>query len=709
MKRFALFLVLFLTGIIVLLVLQESDEETLPTAPLVVPEEIDEDEPDDSLSGRAAVWDLTRDIMKTIENTDGTTRQVLQAKLHVGHMIQEEEKGMLLAEDVSFTFYDGTPKQQIVAEGTSDRAVLYTDDESEKPILESTFSKNFILKDNVLLKIFDSKGRPGNLTVEADTLIFEDSGIFCPLADDGTDRVVIHTGGMDISGRGMTVDTDGASFVFEKDIVITGTKFRMPFLDITGKKKGKETAEKPSDEPEEKEGEEAEPFHIACDGPLRFKGEKIESEKKDDSSLVSKGELVFENNIEASRGPHSLFCERLTLMLDKDEKGDFQLVHLLAESDEGRISTKSPDGDMACRTLRWWQRSEGTKTRFQGAPKMWGIELPALSGVAGETKPILYSLEADNEVSIDSSLQPGSPTPIVTIHLSGNGRIGPDDPETEDAFCVSGDDIVLDLTEKEKKKKDEETTYEPGRIRITGNAVVEKEGRLSGNEIVLDLEYGDEGTVQILTLTGNAEVAQEGFSIQSSELVVKMIPGYLTEITSSPGFFMTLALESLSWDEGANSSRRTGKIAARGEQTVRLLWVEQPDSRDAAKEPNRSMTINGPFTFNIDLENEEKIHLEGQKSLNMATSQVSGELVSIIEVKEAVRLLMEKKGAATSSLRCGQAYLHIADSPAAETSTPADPLSGTDLIRRIRAFQDVVVFYGTSRLDCESFDWNVPT
>lgn len=690
--------------------LQESEEAAVPRSPLVVPEETDDEQPDDRPNGRAAVWDLTRDIMKTVKNRDGSTREVRQAVLHVAHMIQAEQKDMLLATDVSFTFFDGTPQQKIVAEGTAGQATLFSDDETEKPILDATFSRNFVLRDNVRLDIFDSKGRSGNLLVEADTLIFEEQRIFCPLSDDGADRVTIRTGGMDISGRGMTVDTDGASFLFEKGIVIKGTKFRMSFLDITGKNQAAGKAAEPSEEDDTiiKEEKETEPIHITCDGPLLFKGERPDKSDPNDMSPVSKGELVFENNIRASRGPHSLFCDTLKLSLDKDEKGDFQLVNLLAESGDARVRSSSPDGTIECDLLRWWRTSDGTETHFEGSPQMQGFELPALSGDSKEGKPALYSLEAEKEVSISMSVQPDSVTPNVTIHLAGGGRIGPDDPETEDAFKVSGDDILIDLTEKEKKKKGEEgTQYEPGRIRISGNAVVEKEGRLSGNEIVLDLEYGPEGTVQILTLSGNAEVAQEGFSLQSNSLIVKMIPGFLTEITSSPAFYMTLALESLSWKKGDAATKKSGKISARGEGTVRLLWVESPYSREPSGEPNRSMTILGPFSFHIDLENDEKIDLVGRKSLNMATSHVDSELVSIIEVEEAVHILMEKKGSASSSLRCGKAYLHIADM--ANRPEENDSQTATNLIRRIKAFSNVVLYYGTSRLTCHSFDWNVPT
>lgn len=796
MKRLFLFMILFCSGIVVLMLFMEEEEAVIPDLLPDVPETV-EAPPDPSGAGeeagapatlptdsvvtngneegppaQASVRDFEWPRMVDYVEEDGTVIQVPGELYNVGYMEMKTGSNICDAEDVKIKIYDRTPARRVVARVSSKAAVFFSKGDRNDILGNSEFHSHFILKDNVEVRLVGERpkaGGPGGETVilsqhivieeDMDTVDPEQDAriarITSPLESEDGGHVRIISSEMDISGRGMTVDLVEKTLAFEKDIVISGTEFKIPEL-FPGEGEaapGTPPVGKDGTAEAARDGEPEEPIVIRCGGPFLFAGveaadvggrDAASSRETTADSLLSSGTLSFTGGVTATRGANRLDCDTLFIRFDEDTAGSPQLSTFKAISSRDRQTVMTTDsGVVRSRDLEWFVTEAGSRSILTGRPVIEDIVLPSVGAEGGDD--VLYVMSAEKEITLDASVDEEAQATGLEVLLTGAAEIRPAvEPENPDkSISIAGETILLSLKSKDESGGRETTdndsssnsdesaegddsaslgAFMPEEIRITGNARVTMQGQLEADEIVMTMESGKDGLRQVVTLDGDAVLSTEDFRLESTRIVIRTIPGVVTRISTAEGFDMDLSLEGFSGAaRDTAAADKTTNISAEGDGILELWWPDAPAGGEPAD--HRNMRINGPYDIRIDMEDESRIVMRGNDRFTMGTNLHEGALITSLELTGSPHMSMARRGQERMALDCREAYIDLDHSAAEEPEeaepaepggilTPeSDPQSGfftTSIVRRIQALHDVRLKYGSSRIRCDSIDWDLP-
>ncbi len=792
LKRLFLFVILFSSGLFILFFFMEEDEpEVIPPPPSsfnegntgapagapagapvgapvgtdagAMPEEGDLQIPSFEPPGnrdtdQANMQDATLTMMETLAKEDGTTEKVLAARFHVAFISRIRDSNELRANDVSFTFYDKTPRRRPVAEGTADHAVLVALGGGESSITDLEFGKDLVLKDNVRVKLLAENDKVGEKAAEtillAPLLFLEEKRIRAPLSEDGNDRVTILSSGIEIAGRGMEADLEKGSLSFQKEIRVEGTDFDMPalFPNPSAPTDGKECV--------------SEPLVISCGGPFLFEGDRAEKiadstadnneANRDFGSLIKKGTLSFAGGVTVTCGGNSLEGDDMTMAIARNPKGELTLSSIKSGELKPGVSIDAMEGTTRCRTFEWLSGETGTLTRLLGKPMIEGLSLPTIPGLPDEGEGGLYNLSAGKEISIEATDAGEGREAGVIVHLLGGGSIFPAGAAgAGKPPLVAGKEIHIHLKPRERQEgaTEEEgdvrksTGFLPDLIRVTGNAAARLEDvLLEADEITMTLEPGATG-LRRLTLSGEGVLHQGEYSLQSQDIVIRTVPGItrdgsddkvdFTEILAGDGFVLTLSLDEFGQNgktEGdarrERGEKKAGLITARGDGTVRMSWYDRESKEPSAEKIKPNMQIFGPYEIDVDLGKGDRVMIHGKEMLDMGTSTFEESLVTILALKGSPHIRMMQGKSEAMRLDCNEAWVTFDHTAAAEhaaatgkNKTPETersafgPTPGGDentgfftsnIVRRLEAKGEVDLCYGFTQVTCDSVDWRLP-
>jgi len=666
--------------------------------------------------------DLEHPIKTEWKNEDGSTREITEAIIRLGHVKQEKGTSRLIAEGVSFTFFDGTPREQIVATGTSDRALFFTESEINETIQNIKFRRDCLLKDNVKVKLIGAGG--ADTDVFSDILLIEENKISAPALGEYSGRVRIVTDTMEVSGAGMEIDLAARTLYFEKDIRIDGTDFSMPDIVDLGV-----TAAK-------KETPKGEPVVIACGGPFLFTGDTRGGGKSPDrpEALLGSGTLSFEGGVTASRGSRELHAETMVMRFDRDGDGHLGLVSMKAESSEDKGTRMDADfGRLFSRTLVWDTSSGAARSRMMGNPVIENIRFGALPGQSGAAEGLLYRLTARDEIVLEM-IEGG-----LLLTLVGGGRIEPmpGSGAAEKAFFLEGDAVEFLLVAAPAADGTEESgapAYLPSEIRINGRARVQLEGVLEADEIVLTMGASERGSRLSVTMTRNAVLRHDAFWLESEEILIRVFSDGLTDISTESGFAMGVSLDAFSGTETIEAQPIENEITVEGDRTLRLWWPGEKASRPAAGEEasrespdaeKRALKIEGEYTIHVARPGQETVTIAGKERFDMGTGQHEGVQLTTLRLIGSPHIVMSRDGVEEMSLDCGEATVDL-DHNAPRARDESDAIEEKDnlgpvlshrtkpgfftksLVRKIVALRDVRLCYGSNIILCDSIDWDLP-
>jgi|GEM_PF-3276562 len=770
MKRLLLFLILFSSGIAVLMFFigdddpglppviepaAESDDREARDAPPDSPDRSKADEPSGSF-----VRDLKLPVREEIIGDDGMPQEVLVALIKAGEVRDDPAQSEVHAKEVDFTLYDRTTAEKPVARGSADRAVLFAADNSAQSILQTSFTKEFLLQGNVEIRLLDRQGRESGTYLLSDHLILAEDQIKAPLVSrDGRkgSPVQVFSEGMEITGRGMVADLDRGWLRFDEDIRIDVTRFEIPVFLLedevvgtggggtTGSKKRNSTAatEGASGNDERGNGDKiAEKVTVTCDGPFTFqqREERPQSGNGDADPLRGGGTLSFFDNIVVTRGETTLDCDELVMELGEDSRGQVGLESFHAASPESQVVISSPAGQARCGRIEWRKDTSGSFAWLRQQPVFDRLAIPSLSGgTDGDRSNQLFRLTAGNDVSVKVIESPNGGRDRIVLHFQGGGELSPSAGTSADAksFSVTGKEIFLTLRAAERTASadgEHRSLYQPEEVRVVGDAMIVMDGFVSAEEIVMKMEGSAPQSPRTLSLNGRAEVGRDDFNLRSDNLYVKMIPDLVSDITTDEGFILNITFTGLGGADQAGGTQADesraegGHVLVNGEGTLRLWWpenLEQPVQESPL--PNRNGRIDGPYIIDIDTTRGEHAHITGQERFLLTTSTYEGRAYTILELGGSPHLALTRSGEKVYSLDCSRANVHLDPSRTIEDElvegggpAPVLPLvfpskSGSNLpessrvIRKIQASGPVHLCYFTSRtsLDCHSISWNL--
>ena len=667
--------------------------------------------------------DLEQPIETEWKNEDGTTRKIAVATIRLGHVKQEMGTNRLLAEDVSFTFFDRTPRERPVATGTSEKAVLFTEGEINQTLQNIKLRHDCVLKDDVKVTLLGENG--ANTDVFADILYLEENRISSPAVGEHTGRVRIKTDTMEIAGTEMEIDLAARTLFFKKDIRIDGTDFVMPDLVSL------EAAEAPG---EKKEPSLEGPIVITCGGPFLFSGtpvEKGELSDRPEEALLGSGTLTFEGGVTASRGDRKLVSETMTMRFDKGDDGRLGLVSMKAESpSDGGTSMDADFGQLLCRALLWDAGSGPARSRMVGSPVIENLRFGAFPGQPERAEDLLYRITARDEIALDMIEGDGNSKNPVRLTLIGGGRIEPmsGSDAGRKAFFLEGDAVESTLVAADVPEgagSDRSPGYLPSEIRIKGRARVQMDGMLEADEIVMTLGSGERGSRLTVNLIRNAALKHEAFWLESEAILIRIFSDGLTDISTDSGFALGVSLDAFSGTEKKEAAGTGNEIAAEGDRSLRLWWPGEETGGSAPTAERRALKIEGNYTIHVKRPGQEKVVITGKKRFNMGTGQLEGVQLTTLRLVGSPHVAMYRAGVEEMSLDCDEATIDLDhnaplardDSGAEEKRDEFGPVLShrtkagfftRSLVRKIVALREVRLCYGSRIILCDSIEWDLP-
>lgn len=663
--------------------------------------------------------DLEKLIKTTWKNEDGTTREITEAIIRMGHVKQEQGTNRLVAEDVSFTFFDGTPLEKIVATGTSKKALFFTESELNETLQNIKFRPDCLLKDDVQVKLVGAGGADAD--VFSDILLLEENKISAPATSEHSGRVRIVTDTMEVAGTGMEIDLEARILRFEKEIRIDGTDFSMPDLADLGP-----TAPKGAPPT-------GEPVVITCGGPFLFTGDARGNGEKSDrpEALLGSGTLSFEGGVTAVRGNRKLQAETMTMRFDRAGDRQLGLVSLKASSPEDSRTRMDADfGQLFCRALLWDAGSGAGRSRMKGSPVIENIRFGALPGQPGIVEGLFYRMTARDEIALDMIEGDSESENGLLLTLVGGGRIEPmaGSGADEKTFFLEGDAVEFLLVAAPPADGAEESgtpAYLPSEIRINGRARVQLEGVLEADEIVLALGSSERGSRLSITMTRNAVLKHDAFWLESEEILIRVFSDGLTDISSECGFAMGVSLDAFSGTKTAGDGPLENEITVEGDRSLRLWWPGEEASRELSDAEKRALKIEGGYTIHVARPGQETITITGKERFDMGTGQHEGAQLTTLRLIGAPHIAMSRDNVEEMSLDCGDATVDL-DHNAPLAREESDVIEEMDdfgpvlshrtkpgfftksLVRKIVALRDVRLCYGSNIILCDSIDWDLP-
>jgi|GEM_PF-4710307 len=678
--------------------------------------------------------DLEHPIMAEWKNEDGSTREVTAAIIRMGHVKQEKGTNRLVAEGVSFTFFDRTPQEQIVATGTSDSALFFTESEINETLQNIKFRHDCLLKDNVRVKLLGGGG--ADTAIYSDILLLEENKISAPALGEYSGRVRIVTDTMEVAGTGMEIDLAARSVYFEKDIRIDGTDFSMPtIVDLGAEVDKKQTTAK-------------EPVVITCGGPFLFTSDGRRGGKDSDRSdaLIGSGTLSLEGGVTASRAARDLHADTMTMRFDKDGEGRLGLVSLQADSKDDRGTQMGADfGQLFSRSLVWDVTSGAARSRMVGAPVIEKIHFGALPGQPAAAEGLLYRMTARDEISLEMIEGGSGDETGLLLTFVGGGRIEPmpGSGAEDKAFFLEGDAVDFFLVAApsgDDGAQSEAPAYVPREIRINGRARVQLEGVLEADEIVMTLGTSERGSRLAVTMTRNAVLRHDAFWLESEEILIRVFSDGLTDVSTESGFAMGVSLDAFSGIEAAGAKPLENQITAEGDRTLRLWWPGEEAPRreegaaasgDRADAERRALKIEGGYTIHVARPGQEAVTITGTERFDMGTGRHEGVQLTTLRLNGSPHIVMSRDGVDEMSLDCGEATVDLdhnapvargeaarGETEAAEERDDFGPVLShrtkpgfftKSLVRKIVALRDVRLCYGSNVILCDSIDWDLPS